>query len=145
MDTSSGQSPPPLSPGTHLSPEDGTCLMEAVALAADLPFSDSPACTPALLAHLARLVNDTSTEAGRQSLSPLVPALLASQVGGLGQTARVSAQVALACTTFGLSRRPTLLLSWLQRRAAREVRLESQGRPPAEGGVAAHLGRVSQR
>ena len=134
MDTSSGQPPPRLSRGAHLSPEDGACLMETVSQAAGMPFSDAPTCAPALLAHLARLVNDTSSEAGRQALSTLVPALTGSRTDDPGQAASVAAHVALACTTFGLARRPTLLLAWLHRRAAREVRLESIVRAAGERG-----------
>ena len=134
MDTSSGQPPPRLSRGAHLSPEDGACLMETVSQAAGMPFTDAPPCTPALLAHVARLVNDTSSEAGRQAMSPLVQALAGSRTDDPGQAARVAAQVALACTTFGLAQRPTLLLAWLHRRAAREVQLESIVRAAAAAG-----------
>ena len=137
MDTSSGQRPPSLSRGAHLSPEDGTCLMEAVAMAADLPFSDAPACIPALLAHLARLANDASSESGRQPLSTLIPALVATRTDDSRQAARVAAHVALACTTFGLAQRPTLLLAWLHRRAAREVQLEGPERSAAGRPLAA--------
>ena len=133
MDTSSGQPPPRLSRGAHLSPEDGACLMETVSQAAGMPFSDAPTCVPALLAHLARLVNDTSSETGRQALSTLVPALTCSRTDDPGQAASVAAHVALACTTFGLARRPTLLLAWLHRRAAREVQLESTVRAAGSG------------
>ena len=110
--------------------------METVSQAAGMPLSDAPTCAPALLAHLARLVNDTSSESGRQALSTLVPDLTGSRTADPGQAASLVAHVALACTTFGLARRPTLLLAWLQRRAAREVRLESIVRAAAGSGVA---------
>ena len=34
-----------LSAGAHLSPDEGTCLMEAVSVAAHLPWSDAPSST----------------------------------------------------------------------------------------------------
>jgi hypothetical protein len=54
--------------GAHLVPADGACLMEAVSQAAGEPWSDTPACTHPLLSHLARLVNDASSDQGRQEL-----------------------------------------------------------------------------
>jgi hypothetical protein len=133
MDTLFGPSPPELSRGAHLSPGDGTCLMEAVSIAAQLPFTDAPACTPPLLAYLARLANDSCSDVGRQQLSALVPDLIATRSGNAAQTALAAAQVALASTNFALARQPTLLLSYLQRRATREVELDQ--RPAGDTGA----------
>jgi hypothetical protein len=60
---------PVLQPGTHLTPEDGACLMEYVSLLAGRPFNDHPSCTDPTLALLARLVNDACTDRGRNRLS----------------------------------------------------------------------------
>jgi hypothetical protein len=104
-----------LSVGTHLAPEDGVCLMEAVSIAAGLPFSDAPACTPPLLAHLARLVNDASSTAGRQRLSALIPALAASGSATLDDHIRgadldAAIHLVCTCTEYALGLHPTALL-----------------------------------
>ena len=130
--TSSPRPTPPLSRGAHLSADDGMCLMEAVSRAAHLPWSDAPACTPALLALLARLVNDASSDAGRQRLAPLVPALAATGADD-AHDARLSARVAQACAAVALERRPTPLRSHLHRVAAAQVARE--GHAAADPGL----------
>ena len=72
---------PRLTAGAHLVPEDGACLMEYASVLAGEPFSDHPRCTDPLLATLARLVNDATTDAGRHRLAPLAPALAAALPG----------------------------------------------------------------
>jgi hypothetical protein len=98
--------------GSHLAPEDGVCLMEAVSIAAGLPFSDAPACTPPLLAHLARLVNDASSAAARQQLSALIPALAAA--GGASPDKHLTVvdldaaiRLVCTCTDYALALHPT--------------------------------------
>jgi hypothetical protein len=54
--------------------------MEFASLLAGERWSDHPACTHPLLAQLARLVNDHTSDAARQELVPLIPSL----VGRLG-------------------------------------------------------------
>lgn len=121
-----------LSVGAHLSPEDGTCLMEAVSVAAHLPWNDAPSCTLPLLAHLARLVNDTMSEDGRQNLTDLVPELAAVGTGDPAEAARVSARVAAACTEQALAFHPNLLLVHLHHVAAAQLRRDecAGGRDP---------------
>lgn len=67
---------PLLSRGRHRTPRQGASLMEAASLLAGEPWSDRPTCTHPLLAHLARLVNDHTTDAGRQDLALVVPTLV---------------------------------------------------------------------
>jgi hypothetical protein len=64
-----------LARGSHSGAESGTCLMEQVSLLAGEPFSDRPRCTAPALAALAQQVNDRVSDAGRDRLLPLVPAL----------------------------------------------------------------------
>jgi hypothetical protein len=120
-----------LTPAAHLLPEDGTCLMEAVSAAAGLSWSDNPTCTHPLLAHLARLVNDASTEAGRQVLLELIPGLANATSDA---PARASASLASACTDYALRLRPTQLLIHLHHvtmtQLRREQRLPARGTPP---------------
>ncbi len=69
---------PVLSAGTHLAPEDGACLMEYVSVLAGERFSDGPRCTDPMLAALARLVNDATSDSGRDRLGALAPGLAAA-------------------------------------------------------------------
>jgi len=125
--TSSPRPPVPfLSLGAHLSADDGACLMEAVSGAANLPWNDAPACTPALLGLLARLVNDASSDVGRQRLGGSVPSLAAA---GSDDDALVSARVAQVCAAAALERRPTPLRSHLYRVAAAEAAREDHAAP----------------
>lgn len=62
---------PVLSSGTHLTPDDGACVMELVSVLAGEPFSDQPHCTDPTLATVARVVNDEMSDRARQTLIPL--------------------------------------------------------------------------
>jgi hypothetical protein len=101
----------PIGAGAHLSPDEGFCLMEAVSVYAHQPWSDSPACTHPLVAHVARLVNDMSSETGRQPLLEYVPVLAHSHTDDPAAFPRIAA----ACTLFALQHRPTLALAWHHR------------------------------
>jgi hypothetical protein len=72
-------SAPVLSRGRHHWPSRRVCLMEYTAELAGGPRSDSPECTDPVLATVARAVNDYSSDAGRQRLVALAPALAASR------------------------------------------------------------------
>lgn len=115
--------PPPtyLSAGAHLTPEDGACLMEAVSVAARQQWSDAPPCTHPLLAHLARTVNDTLSDVGRQRLLDLAPAL----AGAHGSDPNTTARIAYVVTAEALSLRPSLLLAHFHRVAAANLRHQS--------------------
>src|SRR6478735_7710237 len=67
---------PILSPGRHRSRRRGACFMEFASYLAGERWSDHPACTHGTLAHLARLVNDRTSEAGRARLTPLIPSVV---------------------------------------------------------------------
>lgn len=67
---------PILSPGKHRSPRRGACFMEFASYLAGERWSDHPACTHGTLAHLARLVNDRTSDAGRARLTPLIPTVI---------------------------------------------------------------------
>jgi len=67
---------PILSPGRHRSPRRGACFMEFASYLAGERWSDHPACTHGTLAHLARMVNDLTSEAGRARLTTLIPMVI---------------------------------------------------------------------
>jgi hypothetical protein len=112
----------PLTVGAHLLPEDGACLMEAVSVHAGESWSDAPACTHPALGHLARLVNDASSDAGRQRLLELVSLLAATH----GTDPATYPRIALACTTMALRHHRSLLLAHLHRAARAELARESR-------------------
>lgn len=67
---------PILSPGRHRSPRRGACFMEFASYLAGERWSDHPACTHGTLAHLARMVNDRTSEIGRARLTQLIPSVV---------------------------------------------------------------------
>ena len=67
---------PLLSRGKHRSPRKGACFMELVSFMSGESWSDHPACTHPLLASLARLVNDYTSDVGRHHLAPLIPSVI---------------------------------------------------------------------
>ena len=119
-----------LSAGAHLSSAEGTCLMEAVSVAAQLPWSDSPPCTHPVLAHLARLVNDSVSDHGRQRLAVLVPDLRSAHPATPADAAYVSARIATACTGSALRIHPSRLLVFLHHTALAALERERRLRAP---------------
>jgi hypothetical protein len=80
-DSAAAQPPdgiPELQAGAHLSPEDGACLMEYVSVLSGAPFSDHPRCTDPTLGAVARLVNDSCSDARRPMLTTFAPLLAAA-------------------------------------------------------------------
>lgn len=67
---------PILSPGKHRSPRRGACFMEFASYLAGERWSDHPACTHRTLAHLARMVNDRTSDDARPRLTPLIPTVI---------------------------------------------------------------------
>jgi len=126
---------PMLSPGKHRSPRHGACFMELASLLAGEHWSDHPACTHPLLADVARLVNDHTSDAGRPRLAELVP----SVIGLTGTDPHIDAQLALRCATLALpvvaaSRQRVLAVGVL---ACERVLAELDGRP--SGSLHLHL------
>ncbi len=67
---------PVLSRGKHRRPKQGACFMEMASVMAGEKWSDHPGCTHPVLAELARLVNDNSTDRHRSELAVLVPSVV---------------------------------------------------------------------
>jgi hypothetical protein len=72
--------------------------MELASYLAGERWSDHPRCTHPLLAGLARLVNDYTSDAGRQRLAALIP----SVIGLTSDDLRVDARIALRAAIVGL-------------------------------------------
>lgn len=121
---------PLLSRGRHRNPRKGACFMEMASYLAGERWSDHPACTHPLLAGLARLVNDYTSDEARPRLAVLVP----SVIGLNGDDPRVDARVALVCAVKALpvvaaERQLAMAVSIL---AAEHVLAELEGRTPGE-------------
>ena len=89
---------PVLSRGKHRNPRRGACFMEMASFLAGERWSDRPPCTHPLLAHLARLVNDSVTDEGRTQLVPLIP----SVIGLSSDDVRVDVAIALRSALVAL-------------------------------------------
>lgn len=72
--------------------------MELASYLAGERWSDHPACTHPLLATLARLVNDSTSDAGRGRLLPLVPSVIGLTTGD----PRVDVDISLRCASTAL-------------------------------------------
>ena len=89
---------PVLGRGKHRSPRKGACFMEFASYLAGERWSDHPSCTHPLLARLARLINDYTSDANRQHLVELVP----SVVGLTSDDERVDLRIALRAAITAL-------------------------------------------
>ena len=89
---------PVLSRGKHRRPRKGACFMEFASFLAGERWSDHPACTHPLLASMARLVNDYTSDEQRQKLVGLAPAV----VGLTSDDVRVDLRIALRAAVTAL-------------------------------------------
>ena len=76
MTTNGETTKPFLAKGNHRTPEEGTCLMELVALWAGEPHTDSPKCCSPVLAAAGRYCNDLLADRHRQELLELANSLI---------------------------------------------------------------------
>jgi len=89
---------PILSQGRHRNPRKGACFMEMASYLAGERWSDHPSCTHPLVATVARLVNDNTSDDHRSGLAELIPSVI-----GLTTTdPRADARIALCCATAAL-------------------------------------------
>ena len=89
---------PILSRGKHRNSRKGACFMEMASYLAGERWSDHPKCTHPLLAMVARLVNDNTSDDHRSRLAELIPSVI-----GLTTTdRRADARIALCCATAAL-------------------------------------------
>jgi hypothetical protein len=86
---------PVLSRGKHRSPRKGACFMEMASVLANERWSDQPRCTHPLLAGLARLVNDSTSDQNRGELAVLIPSVVGLRGGGLAWEVELTSAVAL--------------------------------------------------
>jgi hypothetical protein len=87
-----------LSQGKHRNPRKGACFMEMASFLAGERWSDHPTCTHPLLADVARLINDNTSDPGRQRLAGMIP----SVIGLTSDDPHVDGRIALRCATMAL-------------------------------------------
>ncbi|HEY6593855.1 MAG TPA: hypothetical protein VI011_07065 [Asanoa sp.] len=119
---------PTLSRGKHRNPRKGACFMEFASFLAGERWSDHPACTHPLLAHLARLVNDHTSDEGRRLLVPFIP----SVIGLTGDDPHIDVRITLRAATTALpvvaeERQRVMAVAVL---AANRLLADQDGRPP---------------
>jgi hypothetical protein len=124
---------PELSRGKHRKPRQGACFMELASFLAGERWTDHPACTHPLLAALARLVNDSTSDDGRGRLVELVP----SVIGLTSDDPHIDVEIALRSATTALpvaaaERQRALAVSVL---AAERVLADLDGRPANQFGA----------
>jgi hypothetical protein len=70
-----------LAKGAHGTPEEGVCLLEAVALFAGEPFTDEPSCVSLVLRGFGIALNDRWDDEQRQKLKPFIPRMVGTDDG----------------------------------------------------------------
>src|SRR4051812_32465675 len=128
---------PLLARGKHRSPRKGACFMEMASYLAGERWSDHPGCTHPLLASVARLVNDRTSDLDRGRLVALIP----SVIGLTTKDPRADVRIALRCATSALpiasgERQNALAVSVL---AADRTLATLEGRPADRLSVASEL------
>ena len=118
---------PLLGRGKHRNPRKGACFMELASYLAGERWSDSPACTHRLLAHLARLVNDFTDDVSRPRLAILIPSVIGLQ----SQDPRWDHELTLLAASHALpvaaeSSQRSLAVGML---ASERMYAETEGRP----------------
>ncbi len=121
---------PILSRGKHRNPRKGACFMEMASFLAGERWSDHPRCTHPLLASVARLTNDLTSDAERWRLAELIP----SVIGLTTDDPRADARIALRCATTALpiasaERQNVMAVALL---ACERTLAKLEGRPPEE-------------
>ncbi len=86
---------PVLARGKHRSPRSGACFMEMASVLAGEKWSDQPPCTNPLLAGLARLVNDSTSDERRGELVELIPLVVGVRGGGLAWEVSLASAVSV--------------------------------------------------
>ena len=115
-----------LQAGGHSSPEQGLCVMEAVAYMAGEKHSDMPQCVSPVLRAYGMRLNDSLPDDQRQALKQFVPALIGTAGDGLDQARRDLAQRTVMTEW---------LPQWLRLAGLKDLAVRAEqgaGLPPAE-------------
>ena len=100
---------PVLSRGKHRNPRKGACFMELASFLAGERWSDHPTCTHPLLAAVARLVNDNTSDAGRHQLAALIPSVIGLTSDDVHVDARIAWRSAIIALPVAAAERQRVL------------------------------------
>jgi len=127
---------PVLSRGKHRNPRKGACFMEFASFLAGERWSDHPRCTHALLAELARQVNDNLTDEGRHRIVSLLPDV----VGLTSDDPRLDVVIVLRAAELAI---PAAPFERQRPLAVALLRCEQEFTKSADAESAGHLARCS--
>jgi len=121
---------PVLSRGKHRTARKGACFMELASFLAGEPWSDHPQCTHRLLAGAARMVNDSSSDDGRQRLAGLIPDVIGLTSDDPYWDVLIARRAAFAALPIAAGERQRVLAVGIL--ACERVLAELDGRSPGE-------------
>jgi hypothetical protein len=127
---------PVLSRGKHRTARKGACFMELASFLAGERWSDHPSCTHPLVASVARMVNDSTSDDARQQLAGLIPSVIGTGRDDPRWDARIARRAALTALPIASAERQRVLavgilgceraLAELEKRPLDDVSTESQ-------------------
>jgi hypothetical protein len=121
---------PVLSRGKHRHPRRGACFMEFASYLAGERWSDHPSCTHPLLARLARLVNDHTSDSRRQRLVELVPEVIGLTSDDVRVDLRIALRAALSALPVAAEERQRSMASTVL--VANRLLAQVDGRPSGQ-------------
>jgi hypothetical protein len=127
---------PVLSRGKHRTARKGACFMELASFLAGERWSDHPSCTHPLVASVARMVNDSTSDEARQQLAGLIPSVIGTGRADPSWDVRIARRAALTALPIASAERQRVLavgilgceraLAELEMRPLDDVSIESQ-------------------
>lgn len=127
---------PVLSRGKHRTPRKGACFMELASFLAGERWSDHPRCTHPLVASVARMVNDSTSDAARQELASMIPSVIGTHRDDPRWDALIARRAALTALPIASAERQRVLavgvlgceraLAELEQRPLTDVSAESE-------------------
>jgi hypothetical protein len=124
-----------LSRGSHVSPDEGACVMELASMLAGEPFSDRPECVSPVIGALLRMYNDALDESRRQDLYPYAAAVVGTRACAAVESSRAERCRTWACARAGDPARGV----WSRHRAMATVRFAENTTPEERGSMAARV------
>jgi hypothetical protein len=129
---------PVLSRGKHRTARKGACFMELASFLAGERWSDHPRCTHPLLASVARMVNDSTSDGARQQLAGLIPSVIGTCRDDPRWDVRIARRAALTALPIASAERQRVLAVGILgcERALAELEMRPLDEVSAEGHAA---------
>jgi hypothetical protein len=124
-----------LSRGSHVSVDDGACVMELASILAGEPFNDHPECVSPVIGAFLRLYNDALDDARRQDLYPYAASVVGTRAFSAVETYRAE-----RCRTWAWARAGDKGLGlWIRHRLTAAVRFAADATLEDCGNMAARV------